>query len=230
MAADSLEISTLLAPVPVETKPEPVIEPKPQTEKTVQNNESKVPMRQENVLRMDEQPREVPTTISVTPSTIKARPNSSFVIGKRDFDPVSEGVASTGSGKGPNSNNTSIIANNSKPIEKEDKDETEKPPPIVKPKEEKPPTMVSGGVVNGKARNLVMPPYPAAAKNIGAKGEVKVQVVIDEDGNVISASAVSGHPLLRNSAINAAKASKFTPTTLSNQKVKVTGFIVYNFT
>jgi protein TonB len=56
-----------------------------------------------------------------------------------------------------------------------------------------------------------------------------VQVTIDESGNVISASAVSGHPLLRASAVDAARASKFSPTMLSGQAVKVTGVIVYNF-
>jgi outer membrane biosynthesis protein TonB len=53
--------------------------------------------------------------------------------------------------------------------------------------------------------------------------------MIDEDGKVISANAVSGHPLLRDSAETAAKSSKFTPTFLSKQKVKVTGIIIYNF-
>jgi outer membrane biosynthesis protein TonB len=47
---------------------------------------------------------------------------------------------------------------------------------------------------------------------------------------VISASAISGHALLRQAAESAARASKFSPTMLSGQKVKVTGVIVYNFT
>jgi protein TonB len=54
-------------------------------------------------------------------------------------------------------------------------------------------------------------------------------VTIDESGNVISASAVSGHPLLRAAAVAAARSSKFSPTMLSGQAVKVTGVIVYNF-
>ena len=91
------------------------------------------------------------------------------------------------------------------------------------------PSVISGGVLNGKARQLVMPPYPPAAKAVRASGAVNVQVVIDEGGNVISASAVSGHPLLRAAAVEAARASKFSPTTLSGQPVKVSGIIVYNF-
>ncbi len=89
---------------------------------------------------------------------------------------------------------------------------------------------VAGGVLNGKATNLVNPAYPAAAKAVRAAGAVNVQVTIDEEGNVISASAVSGHPLLRAASEKAARASKFSPTTLEGKPVKVTGVIVYNFT
>jgi len=88
---------------------------------------------------------------------------------------------------------------------------------------------ISGGVLNGKATNLVKPPYPAAAKAVKAQGAVNVQVTVDETGNVISATAVSGHPLLRAAAVTAARASKFSPTTLAGKPVKVTGVIVYNF-
>ncbi len=91
------------------------------------------------------------------------------------------------------------------------------------------PRTISGGVVNGKATNLVKPAYPAAAKAVRAQGAVNVQVTIDEQGSVISATAVSGHPLLRAAAVEAARASKFSPTMLSGQLVKVTGVIVYNF-
>ncbi len=88
---------------------------------------------------------------------------------------------------------------------------------------------ISGGILNAKATNLVQPQYPAAARAVRASGEVKVQVTINESGNVITANAVSGHPLLRASAVQAARASKFSPTLLSGTPVKLTGVIVYNF-
>lgn len=227
LASDSLEISTLVAPVPFETKPEPINEPKPQNAQTEQNNQSKIPVRTESVKRMDESPSVVPNTVSVTPSNVKARPNSAYIIGKTNFDPVGSSATPTGRGTGNGPIEGKGIQKISKVVEDTEKDKTEEPPPIIKPKKE---TVISGGVVNGKAKNLVTPSYPTAAKSVGAKGEVKVQVVIDENGNVISASAVSGHPLLKSSAVNAARASKFSPTTLTGQKVKVTGFIIYNFT
>ena len=88
---------------------------------------------------------------------------------------------------------------------------------------------VSGGVLNGKAVNLPKPPYPPAAKAVRASGAVTVQVTVDENGNVISASALSGHPLLRQAAEQSARQAKFSPTLLSGKAVKVTGVIVYNF-
>lgn len=89
--------------------------------------------------------------------------------------------------------------------------------------------VISGGVLNGRAISLPRPPYPAIARAARASGTVSVQVTIDEEGNVISASAVSGHPLLRAAAIDAARAAKFTPTKLEGQPVKVSGIINYNF-
>lgn len=88
---------------------------------------------------------------------------------------------------------------------------------------------VVAGVVNGKATFLPKPFYPAEARAIKLSGEVKVQVLIDEQGNVVSAKAESGDILLRGPAETAARASKFSPTTLSGQPVKVTGVIVYRF-
>lgn len=88
---------------------------------------------------------------------------------------------------------------------------------------------ISKGVLNASAINLPLPEYPKAAKAVRASGTVSVQVTIDEEGNVISATAVGGHPLLHAAAVKAARQAKFKPTTLSGQPVKVTGIIVYNF-
>ncbi|MFN0139643.1 MAG: TonB family protein [Pyrinomonadaceae bacterium] len=91
------------------------------------------------------------------------------------------------------------------------------------------PKTVRGGVLNGKAVELPLPKYPAAAQAVKASGAVSVQVTVDEQGSVISASAVSGHPLLRAAAEAAAREAKFSPTTLSGVPVMVTGILVYNF-
>lgn len=88
---------------------------------------------------------------------------------------------------------------------------------------------ISGGVLNGKARSLPLPACPPAAKAVKASGAVNVQVVISEEGEVIAATAVSGHPLLRSAAVDAARGAKFSPTLLGGTPIKVTGVLIYNF-
>lgn len=88
---------------------------------------------------------------------------------------------------------------------------------------------IAKGVVNGNAISLPKPAYPAAAMAVRAEGAVNVQVLIDEEGKVVSAQAISGHPLLRAASEQAALGAKFKPTLLSGQPVKVSGIIVYNF-
>jgi protein TonB len=88
----------------------------------------------------------------------------------------------------------------------------------------------SGGVLSGEAVRRTQPPYPPLAKAARVSGAVVVEITIDEDGNVISARAMSGHPLLKDAAVAAARGWKFRPTLLSGQPVKVIGTITFNFT
>lgn len=105
--------------------------------------------------------------------------------------------------------------------------EAEEPPPPPPPAGARPP--ISGGVLNAKAISLPKPPYPPIAKAAKASGTVVVQVTVDENGNVISAHAISGHPLLQAACVAAARGAKFSPTKLAGQPVKVNGVINYNF-
>src|SRR6185369_1944206 len=95
------------------------------------------------------------------------------------------------------------------------------PKPILKP--------VSGGVLNGTAVNLPPPTYPEAAKRMRTQGVVAVDVILDETGKVVSASASAGPTILRDAAVQAALKARFSPTKLSGQPVKVSGVINYKF-
>jgi TonB family protein len=95
------------------------------------------------------------------------------------------------------------------------------PKPLLKP--------VSGGVLNGSAISLPAPAYPEMARRMRASGQVTVEVIIDENGKVLSARAVSGTTVLREAAVQAAYRARFSPTKLSGQPVKVAGVINYNF-
>jgi protein TonB len=111
--------------------------------------------------------------------------------------------------------------------------ETGPPPPSAhvdpNPTDHRRSIIVSKGPVNGMAVSLPKPVYPRVAVQAGVAGTVVVQVLIDEKGKVISAKAISGNPLLLSAAVNAAYQARFTPTTLSEVPVKVSGVINYNF-
>jgi TonB family protein len=104
--------------------------------------------------------------------------------------------------------------------------DSEPPPaalkPLLKP--------MSGGVLNGKAINLPAPSYPEIARRMRQAGKVEVEVIVDENGKVISARATAGPNMLRDVAVEAALRARFTPTKLSGQPVKISGRIDYNFT
>ncbi len=228
MGNGDFDVSSLIAPVAFEEQKTPPSEPdnKPQPSEKV---DDKIISRVVNMQRIEEVPINPPNTVSVTQNKYQARPKSIFSLGKTDSNPM-QAVSTVGENDG--SGNTRSLSDTIKPAETSPKIEIEKPP-VIKQVEKsvveksKPP--VTGGVVNSKAINLVKPVYSSAARTMRVGGEVKVQVTIDEDGKVISANAITGNPLLRDSAEIAAKSSKFTPTFLSKQKVKVTGIIIYNF-
>lgn len=88
---------------------------------------------------------------------------------------------------------------------------------------------VTGGVLNGRAVSLPKPLYTLAARNAGASGAVNVEILVDENGVVVSARALSGHPMLRPEAVRAAYQARFSPTFLSGKPVKVSGVLTYNF-
>ena len=88
---------------------------------------------------------------------------------------------------------------------------------------------LSVGQLNAKAVKLPKPSYPETARRLRIGGMVKVEVVVDENGRVISAQAVSGHTLLRGEAVAAARQAIFTPMQSSGQAVRFSGIIIYNF-
>jgi protein TonB len=89
--------------------------------------------------------------------------------------------------------------------------------------------VIYGGVLNGKALSKPAPVYPPIAMAARAQGTVVVQITVSESGDVISARAADGHPLLQQAAVEAARQARFSPTRLNGQPVMVSGTITYNF-
>jgi protein TonB len=206
-----LELTTLVAPVPV---PQQQKEPEQKQEAKPQKVEQNVDGRKEliaDVTRTELVPKEVSAKASDVPPV---RRGVTTVVGAADSN--AQVAMPSGPGAG-----TVVSA----PAKVNIADEP--PPPEAKPTPPRAP--ISGGVLNGKAISLPKPAYPPIARAAHASGTVVVQVLIDENGNVVSAHAVSGHPLLQAVAVGAARQAKFSPTKLSGQPVKVTGVIQYNF-
>jgi TonB family protein len=84
-------------------------------------------------------------------------------------------------------------------------------------------------VTPGKAIKKIQPHYPPIAKAANASGPVQVQILISETGDVLDAYAISGHPLLRDAAVQAARGWVFKPTELSGRAIKANGILTFNF-
>ncbi len=87
----------------------------------------------------------------------------------------------------------------------------------------------SEGVLRGSALNRTAPEYPRAAKEQNVEGDVIVEITIDEEGKVSNARAMSGHELLVDAAVEAAKQWTFKPTKLNDHAVKVSGILTFRF-
>ena len=87
----------------------------------------------------------------------------------------------------------------------------------------------SDNILNDQAISKPDPVYPPVAKAARASGTVTVEVTVDETGKVTSAQAISGHPLLRAAATQAAFKARFKPTLSSGKPVKVKGVLTYDF-
>ena len=205
-----LELTTLVAPVPI---PQQQKQDEPKQEAKPVKVDQNVDVRKEliaDVTRTELVPKEVSAKASDVPPV---RRGVTTVLGTNDSNAAVAMPSGPGAGTVVSAPTKVTIAD-------------EPPPPEPKPTPRAP---ISGGVLNGKAISLPKPGYPPIAKAAHASGTVVVQVLIDENGNVVSANAVSGHPLLIQAAVSAARSAKFSPTKLSGQPVKVTGVIQYNF-
>jgi TonB family protein len=139
----------------------------------------------------------------------------SFHLGNKNVDPPTVGPSTNGNCVACNGTPAVVIVDDKPPT-----------PPVVKP-----PTIrnVSQGVLLATAVSLPQPLYPPMAKQIRIQGSVTVQILVNEEGRVISAQTMSGHPMLVAAAKEAALRARFTTTKLSGVPVKVQGLITYNF-
>jgi periplasmic protein TonB len=211
----NLELTALVAPVEwVKPEPQPAVQPERTQPSRDNRNESNITERAEAMVSVN-RPEMQPEGVSVIPNKNPPVPDTGeWIITGRNKN--------AGGIPGPDSPSRNVPIAASREVVK-----MEEPPPA--PEQPKVPKVISKGVITGQATALPQPPYPAIARTAGIQGRVSVQVLIDEHGNVVSATAIDGHPMLKLAAQKAAMQAKFKPTLLSEQPVKVSGVITYDF-
>lgn len=76
---------------------------------------------------------------------------------------------------------------------------------------------------------MVEPNYPPLAKAARICGMVKVEIVVDGTGSVTSAKVLSGHPLLKDASIAAARKWEFTPVSFGEATKEMHGTITFDY-
>lgn len=213
----SLEILSWVPPVTA--APKPITPDKPNPVRASKPTNAPVDphvtesIRTEAVARPDD-PTKVPDQIGMQAS--KTPPvTGRYTIGKVNVDPM----------RGSEEDSKPCVDCTSGPPRVEVDSKPPDPPPAVKPSTQR----VTSSVLTSKVISLPQPSYPALARQIRKQGPVNVQILVDEQGRVISAQAVSGDPMLTAAAKDAAMRAKFTPTVLNGVAVKIQGVITYNF-
>jgi protein TonB len=85
------------------------------------------------------------------------------------------------------------------------------------------------GSLVGYATKQSAPTYPPAARAMRTTGIVKVEVTVDEKGDVADVKSTSGPSVLQMAAKDAVKKWKFHPFMRDGQPVRANGFINFNF-
>jgi len=199
-------------PLPPAEQPERVISDPVRTTSTTRNTTA-VPTRIE-LIDSTSNPNNVPRDVGTVASPVPPAPPGA-VQGRINADPPAPSFAGRGVSTGTGGNVVTIT--------------DPPPPPPPAPTPVIPKVLKISVVLNSKALSLPRPNYPPMARQIRVQGTVAVQVLIDETGKVVTAKAVSGHPLLIPESVKAAMQAKFSPTMIGEQPVKVSGVITYNF-
>jgi TonB family protein len=118
-------------------------------------------------------------------------------------------------------------------IQSAPKQVVETPRPEVKPQAGTSAESAAGpmevGSLIGYATQQSAPIYPAAARSMRTSGVVKVEVTVNESGEVAEVKKTSGPSLLQTAAKDAVRKWKFRPFVRDGQPVKATGFVSFNF-
>ena len=88
---------------------------------------------------------------------------------------------------------------------------------------------VGGDVEEAMLLHQVRPVYPAMARSARITGTVRMKAVIGTDGTIKNLTAISGHPMLVDAAMNAVRQWVYKPTVLDGVLFEVNTEIVVHF-
>lgn len=91
------------------------------------------------------------------------------------------------------------------------------------------PIRITGGITPPVRTMYVAPVYPDIARAAGISAIVILECTIDPSGRVTDVRVLSGHPLLNESAMNAVRQWRYTPTRLSGVPVAVLMTVTVRF-
>lgn len=182
-----------------------------------------------NTVQIKQNLKSAPDTGFVTPETTTPPPDPAKLTGP-DWERVRVNLVPGGVNYPPG-----IGADGGIPGAPGEREEAPPPPPtptpVVKPTPTPTPDVVrlTSQLTQGRVLRKVEPPYPALAKQARIQGLVQVQISISESGTVTDVTLLTGHPLLRDAAMQAAKQWRFIPTELNGQRVRAIGMLTFNF-
>lgn len=175
----------------------------------------------------DVKPTNPAEAIVVKPEKSEPSITAPAAVTTKDNAPVSVAATGTGTSDVKPSNAAEAV------VVKPEKSEPSIPAPAVMTSKEvaSPPPVIrmSEDALRKAAIDLPQPKYPEAAVPTGAEGNVEVQILVDEKGEVVNASALSGNPLFSEVAMGAARKAKFSRAKLSQDPGRVYGVINYTF-
>jgi periplasmic protein TonB len=110
-----------------------------------------------------------------------------------------------------------ILSTGAKPI----------PPPMGKARAT--PLRVGGHVRQPRAIVRTQPAYPTLAREARIQGDVTIDAILDEEGNIVDMKVISGHPFLYQAALSALKKWKYEPTYLNDKPIAVEMIVTIRF-
>jgi protein TonB len=155
------------------------------------------------------------------PAAVENPKPSETAVASNTVPPVTEAAKKPETKPEPQPDRSRIVAGSTQP--------TEDPNKVKATSSTKPTGPITVGSLLPYAERQSAPIYPPAARSMRTTGVVRVEVAVDEEGNVVEVKNTSGPTLLQASAKDAIRKWKFRPIMIEGQPVQAIGFVNFNF-